>query len=81
MGVISIRSNASLQNTLSNNVIGTFTAEYDTNITDNNVHFTVTMQTTSQALQESTLVCFDDTGSDKGLSVFVRPRSVFCRLY
>ena len=67
-GNVSIRSNATL---VSRNVIGTFTAEYDPNITTNNVHITVNLQTTSRALQNSTLVCYDSVGEVRGLAIFV----------
>ncbi|KAF5351895.1 hypothetical protein D9756_007550 [Leucocoprinus leucothites] len=71
IGNVSIRSNATLENTLPSNVIGTFTAEYDSDITDNNVHMSVTLQTTSKALRDSTLICYDDIGADRGLMIFI----------
>ncbi|KXN91055.1 hypothetical protein AN958_03122 [Leucoagaricus sp. SymC.cos] len=70
MGEISIRSNATLENTLPDNVIGTLTAEFDSSIKDNSAQITLTMQTTTRTLQESTLVCYDDIGPDRGLSIF-----------
>jgi len=65
---VSVRSNATL---VSENVVGTFTAEYDPNISDNNVHMTVNLRTTSLALRDSTLICYDNVGEDRGLEIFV----------
>ncbi|KAJ3568857.1 hypothetical protein NP233_g5439 [Leucocoprinus birnbaumii] len=70
-GNVSIRSNATIDNTFPTNVLGSFTAEYDSTITDNNVHMSITLQTTSKALQDRTLVCYDDIGEDRGLAIFI----------
>jgi len=73
-GNVSVRSNATL---ISRNVMGTFTAEYDPNISDNNVYMTVHLQTTSPALRNSTLICYDNAGEDRGLEIFVCIPSTF----
>lgn len=73
-GNVSVRSNATH---VSKNVIGTFTAEYDPNISDNNVHMTVNLRTTSLALRNSTLICYDNDGEDHGLEIFVCLSSTF----
>lgn len=74
MGDISILSNATLQSMQSSKVFGNLTVDYDAGLENNSVHISVSMQTSTRALQTSTLVCYTDIGPNRGLSIFVRLR-------
>lgn len=72
MGDISIRSNATLEDTPSNKLSGNLSVEYDADLKSNSARISVILQTSTLALQEATLVCYTDIGPNRGLSIFVR---------
>jgi hypothetical protein len=71
-GDISIRSNATLDDTPITKLSGNLYVEYDPNLNSDSAQIFVSLHTSTLALRESTLVCFSDDGPNRGVSIFVR---------
>lgn len=80
-GDISIRSNGTSEIVLTGRINGSLVVEVDSEAKNKGAQFVVNLQTTTRALQKSTLVCYSNTGDDRGLSIFVRFLDIFSLRY
>lgn len=71
-GDISIRSNATLDETPATKLSGNLLVEYDPNLNSDSAFISVSLHTSTLALREATRVCYSYDGPDRGISIFVR---------
>jgi len=70
--LITIRSNITYNTFTTDQINGSLTVSMNKDSRGDKVEFTLEMGYTSQQLRQRTNVCFSPTGSNRGLSIYVR---------